>query len=81
MTEITKFGVSVPAWVAEELEVLAKINGTARATLAATVICAYIQYSFKPEMRDIRDRMLEAIASRRGITVEQLIQEWLNEES
>ncbi len=81
MSDNIKFGISLPTWIAEELEILAKINGTARATLAASIVTSYVNYSLRPEMRDVRDKALEAIASRKNITIDQLIQEWLNEEN
>ena len=71
----------MPAWVAKELEILAKISGMPRATFAASIITSYINSSLRPDVREVRDKALNIIAAMEGVTVEQLTQGWLDEDS
>lgn len=73
MSDIVKFGIQLPEWYERELRLWAKLKGTTRANLAANVVQNRIE-----ENREKNERQIEAIARYRGISVDDLIKEWLN---
>lgn len=75
MADIVRFNVQIPEWTERNLKLLARIRGMQRATLASIIIQCHVD-----EKADWIEERLEAIASLKGITKEELIKEWLNEE-
>lgn len=73
MSDSIKFGIQLPEWYERELRLWAKLKGVPRAALAANIIQARIEAN-RAEIQ----AQLAAIAQYRGISVDDLIKEWLN---
>lgn len=73
MPEVIKFGIQLPEWYERELRLWARLKGVPRAALAANIIQSRIEAN-REECR----QQIEAIAQYRGISVDDLIKEWLN---
>jgi hypothetical protein len=72
---MVRFGVSLPDWYHRKLLLWAKLKGTNRATLGANII----QNRIEANWAEIQQEMT-AIAKYRGITLEELEEEWLSSE-
>jgi hypothetical protein len=72
---MVRFGISLPEWYHRKLLLGAKLKGTNRATLGANIV----QNKIEADWPDIQ-KELEAIAKYRGISVEELESQWLNED-
>ena len=73
--EMARFSISLPDWYHRKLKLWAALKGTNRATLAANIVQARIEANWETVEQEI-----EAIAKYRGITIEELEAEWLNDD-
>jgi hypothetical protein len=73
---MVRFTIGLPDWYHRKLVLWAKLKGTTRATLAANIVQNRIEANW-PEI----ERELEAIAKYQGLTLDELIEQWLRDGS